>query len=56
MILSMAFDGWLERLLANRMVVLVGESSFALYMIHHMLFQYIDGFLVTMPRPVALLQ
>lgn len=29
-ILSMVFDGWLERLLANRMMMVLGESSFAL--------------------------
>ena len=41
--------------MANRIVVVLGEASFALYMIHHMLFRYIDEYLVGMPRPVALL-
>ena len=52
-ILSMAFDGELQRILTNRVLVILGESSFALYMIHHMLFRFIDQFLISMPRPLA---
>jgi peptidoglycan/LPS O-acetylase OafA/YrhL len=53
-ILGMAIDGWFERILANRVLVILGESSFALYMLHHMFFRSVDPLLIVMSKPVAL--
>lgn len=55
-ILAFLWDGHLSRLIASRPVVLLGEASFALYMIHHMTMRAIDPLLAaTMPASLALL-
>jgi peptidoglycan/LPS O-acetylase OafA/YrhL len=42
-IVSFALDGPAARLLGLKGFVILGEASFAFYMIHHMLFRMIDG-------------
>lgn len=55
-ILAFLRDGHLSRLMASRPVVLLGEASFALYMIHHMTMRAIDPILAAaMPASLALL-
>ena len=44
-ILSFAWDGVLKNVLSIRPLVLLGEASFSLYMIHHMLFRGLDNYL-----------
>lgn len=51
-ILSCAHTGFLGRLLGARAMVILGDSSFALYMIHHMLFRWLDPHLVALHDPI----
>jgi peptidoglycan/LPS O-acetylase OafA/YrhL len=55
LILSFAFDGLLSRMLASRPLIVLGESSFALYMVHHMFFRSIDSGLQALDSPVLAL-
>jgi peptidoglycan/LPS O-acetylase OafA/YrhL len=55
LILSFAFDGLLSRMLASKPLIVLGESSFALYMVHHMFFRSIDEHLQALNSPLSAL-
>jgi peptidoglycan/LPS O-acetylase OafA/YrhL len=55
LIFSFAFDGLLSRILASKTLIVFGESSFALYMVHHMFFRSIDPYLQALNSPLLAL-
>lgn len=52
LIISFACDGILARALSVRFFVILGEASFSLYMVHHMLFRLIDSYLFSYGFPI----
>ncbi len=54
LILTMSVDGWISQKLMHPVLVMLGESSFALYMIHHFLFRIIDDLPFSGPKIVVL--
>ena len=50
-IVAFALDGPMSRVIGTKPFIVLGESSFAFYMIHHMLFRYIDVPLASLRLP-----
>jgi peptidoglycan/LPS O-acetylase OafA/YrhL len=55
LIISFARDGFLSKIMASTFFVILGDSSFALYMVHHMFFRTVDPLLLNLHSPVLTL-